>query len=278
MLALNLGGVRYPWTSPPILALFAIAAVVGLAVRPAAADRARAAHPDRDPAQSQVRCATVAHAFGWGSIVGLNIFLPQYLQNVVGLTPTDAGLTPDHVHDRAQHQRGASRLRARPRGSLQDAADGRPRASRSRRSLVLAWYVDSLSLLWFEVMLVVIGLGFGPMPGLTQVVVQNSVERHQLGISVGTMTFSRNLLATMMIAVFGAIVAGFAISTGAPAPGELGGALAQDAALAAASLPARVLRDRRHPDGGAHRHPPPRREAAAVRRRAGRRSKAAHGR
>ena len=60
---------------------------------------------------------------------------------------------------------------------------------------------------------------------------QNSVERHQLGISVGTMTFMRNLLATFMIAMFGAIVAGFAIK--AAGSGELGGALAQDAALAA---------------------------------------------
>jgi hypothetical protein len=35
---------------------------------------------------------------------------------------------------------------------------------------------------------------------------QNMVARHQLGISVGTMNFSRNLYATMLIAVFGAIV------------------------------------------------------------------------
>ena len=41
----------------------------------------------------QVRFATGAHAFGWASIVALNIFMPQYLQNVVGLTPTAAGLT-----------------------------------------------------------------------------------------------------------------------------------------------------------------------------------------
>jgi len=69
------------------------------------------------------------------------------------------------------------------------------------------------------------------MPGLTQVVVQNSVERHQLGISVGTMTFTRNLLATFMVAMFGAIVAGFAIQ--ASGSGELGDTLARDAAMAA---------------------------------------------
>jgi hypothetical protein len=50
---------------------------------------------------------------------------------------------------------------------------------------------------------------------------QNVVPRHQLGISVGTMNFSRNLLATMLIAVFGAIV--LAVP---PAGQSLGGAFA----------------------------------------------------
>jgi sugar phosphate permease len=45
------------------------------------------------------------------------------------------------------------------------------------------------------------------------------VPRHQLGISVGTMNFSRNLYATMLIAVFGAIVL-----AGLPAGYALGGA------------------------------------------------------
>jgi hypothetical protein len=40
-------------------------------------------------------------------------------------------------------------------------------------------------------------------------------------------------LSTFMVAVFGAIVAGFAVRSGQALPGELGGALAQDAALAA---------------------------------------------
>ena len=40
-----------------------------------------------------VRCAITANAFGWGSIVGLNVFLPMYLQGVMGLSPTQAGLS-----------------------------------------------------------------------------------------------------------------------------------------------------------------------------------------
>jgi MFS family permease len=98
----------------------------------------------------------------------------------------------------------------------------------------LAWRVDSLDIVSFELLLTLIGLGFGPLPGLTQVSLQNSVERHQLGIAVGTMTFVRNLFATMLIAVFGAIVAG-AVAT-EPAAGPLGGLLQPDAAMAAAAF------------------------------------------
>ena len=58
------------------------------------------------------------------------------------------------------------------------------------------------------------------MPSLTAVALQNVVARHQLGISVGTMNFSRNLLATMLIAVFGAIVL-----AGTPPGQSLGSAL-----------------------------------------------------
>jgi len=82
----------------------------------------------------------------------------------------------------------------------------------------LALWVENLRLFWFEVLLALIGAGFGPMPGLAQVALQNSVGRHQLGISVGTMTFTRNLLATMLVALFGAIVASALGDATAPDP------------------------------------------------------------
>jgi MFS family permease len=230
MLAINLGGVRLAWTSPQILSLLAAAAIVGLLFVVRLLSAPEPLIPIAVLRNRNVRYATGAHAFGWASIVGLNIFLPQYLQNVTGLTPTSAGLTLITFMIALNISAGASgyvlgrvvHYKMLPAAGLAVAICA---------ILVLAWKVDSVSLIWFEVLLVVIGLGFGAMPGLTQVVVQNSVERHQLGISVGTMTFTRNLLATFMVAAFGAIVAGFAIK--AAAPGELGGALTQDAALAA---------------------------------------------
>ena len=230
MLAVNLGGVRYPWTSPPVLGLFAVAAAVGLLFVRRLLTAPEPLIPIAILKNRQVRYATGGHAFGWASIVGLNIFMPQYLQNVIGLTPTGAGLTLVIFMIALNISAGTAgfllgrvvHYKLLPMAGLSVAICA---------ILVLAWNVDRVNLVWFEVLLVVIGLGFGAMPGLTQVVVQNSVERHQLGISVGTMTFTRNLLATFMVAVFGAIVAGFAIK--ASGSGELGGALAQDAAMAA---------------------------------------------
>jgi len=100
-------------------------------------------------------------------------------------------------------------------------------------TIALALWVDRLSLLGFEILLTGIGVGFGPAPGLAQVALQNSVERHQLGVSVGTMNFCRNLLGTMLIALFGVIVAGSAsVATGA-SPGSLDVVLNPEAALAA---------------------------------------------
>jgi hypothetical protein len=95
--------------------------------------------------------------------------------------------------------------------------------------MILGWRAESLDLWGFEILLILIGAGFGPLPSLTQVAVQNTVPRHQLGISMGTMNFSRNLLATILVAAFGAIVpAGTAaVDQGASAP-----ATAQHAAAA----------------------------------------------
>ena len=232
MLAVNLGGVRYPWTSPPVLALFAVAAAVGLLFVRRLLTAPEPLIPIAILKNRQVRFAVGAHAFGWASIVALNIFMPQYLQNVIGLTPTHAGLTlvifmialnisagtAGFVLGRVAH------YKMLPMVGLSVSICA---------ILVLAWNVDRVSLVWFEVLLVIIGLGFGAMPGLTQVVVQNSVERHQLGISVGTMTLHPQSARDLHGRHVRRHRLGLRDQGGGP--GELGGALAQDATMAAAA-------------------------------------------
>jgi EmrB/QacA subfamily drug resistance transporter len=241
MLGLNLAGVRYAWTSPPVLALFACSLLVwgGFVLRQITAPEPLiplAILHDR-----VVRWAVTANSFGWGAIIGLNIFLPMYLQSVIGLSPTSAGLSlmvlmvtlntsaglGGQILGRVKHYK---RL---PMAALTVAIAS---------VLVLALWADSLTLWSFELLLFLIGLGFGPMPSMNAVVVQNSVARHQLGIAVGTMSFGRNLFATMFVALLGALVlAGTAaITPGGFGPGHLGDALPPDATAAAAAF-ARVF-------------------------------------
>jgi hypothetical protein len=72
--------------------------------------------------------------------------------------------------------------------------------------VALAIRADRMSALEFEVLLGLIGIGFGPVPPICSIALQNAVATHQFGIAVGTMNFSRNLYSTMLIAAFGAIV------------------------------------------------------------------------
>jgi MFS family permease len=217
MLGLNLGGKTYPWPSAPIMLLFAIALVVGIAFVWRLLTAPEPLIPIAILADPTVRCCVAAHAFGWSSIVGLNIFLPIYLQNVIGLSATHAGLSLMMLMIALNISAGSSayvlgrfeRYKLLPMAALLVAIAS---------TAALAFWADNLNLLWFEVLLLLIGAGFGPMPGLAQVALQNTVGRHQLGISVGTMTFTRNLLATMLVALFGAIVAGALGESIAPDP------------------------------------------------------------
>jgi len=227
MLALNMGGVRYPWTSPPILALIGTALVVGaLFVR-----RMLTAPEPLIPIvilkNPIVRCAIAANAFGWGSIIGLNIFLPTYLQNVMGLSPTQAGLSLVVFMVALNTSAGlAGQVLGRVRHYKVLPMCG---VVVSIGALIaLAWNARTMTPLSFELTLILIGAGFGPVPSLTSVAMQNVVARHQLGISIGSMNFSRNLYTTMLIAGFGAIVLG-GTAVGGPSSGALPAGTAQAA-------------------------------------------------
>jgi EmrB/QacA subfamily drug resistance transporter len=205
MLALSLGGARYPWTSLPILALFAVALVMGALFVLRLLTAPEPLIPIAVLKHPIIRCAIIANAFGWGSIVGLNVFLPIYLQGVMGLSPAQAGLSLVVLMVALNTSAGfAGQVLARVRHYKLLPMIG---LSISIAAVVsLAWRAGAMTELAFELTLIVIGAGFGPLPSLTAVAMQNVVPRHQLGISVGTMNFSRNLYATMLIAVFGAMV------------------------------------------------------------------------
>ena len=176
---------------------------------------------------SIVRCSIVANACGWGAVMGLNVLLPIYLQGAMGVSASQAGLSlmvfmvalntsaglAGQVLGRVRHYK----LLPMAMLSLSILA-----------ATILALHAERITPLWLVLLLMIIGAGFGPIPSLTSVTMQNVVARHEFGISVGSMNFSRNLYATMLIAVFGALALG-----NSPAGESLRGALAGAAANAA---------------------------------------------
>ena len=161
----------------------------------------------------EARLAIVANAFGWGPIVGLHIFLPIYLQNIVGMAP--ASRRPERADARGHAQRQRRRHRHHPAAARALQAHSRSSACCSRSPRCWRWpgrrptfsFGNSRSLL------LLIGAGFGCMPPLAATALQNNVSIHTFGSAVATMQFSRNLYATMIVAVFGVLVLAAASDT-----------------------------------------------------------------
>jgi MFS family permease len=229
MLALNLGGVRYPWLSAPILALLGGAVVLGAAFVGRLLTAVEPLIPIAVLADPAAQLTMAAHSFGWGSIVSLNIFLPMYLQSALGWSATSSGLSLMILMVTLNVSAGLSsqligRVRRYKLLPLCFLCVGLGAV------VALAVSAGGMSSLKLEIILFLIGIGFGPTAPLTQVALQNTVSIHDLGAAIGTMNFTRTLMGTMLIAVFGAVILAHA-PVGAPA-GTLGHAFLGSASVA----------------------------------------------
>jgi EmrB/QacA subfamily drug resistance transporter len=205
MLALNLGGVRYPWVSSPILALLICALALGAGFVARLLTALEPLIPITVLSDRAAGLAIAAHSFGWGSIVCLNVFLPMYLQSALGWSPTSSGLSLMILMVTLNVSAGLSsqmlgRVRHYKLLPLCFLVVG------VSAVVALALSAATMTSGKFEVILFLIGIGFGPTAPLTQVALQNTVPIHDLGAALGTMNFARTLVGTVLIAIFGAVV------------------------------------------------------------------------
>ncbi len=215
MLALNLGGVRYPWLSPPVLALLGCALFLGTAFVVRLLTAIEPLIPIAILADPAAQLTIAAHSFGWGSIICLNIFLPMYLQSALGWSATSSGLSLMILMVTLNMSAGISsqllgrvqRYKLLPLAFLCVGVGA---------VVALAWFADAMSPMKFEIILFLIGVGFGPTAPLTLVALQNTVSVRDLGAAIGAMNFARTLMGTILIAIFGAVVLA-AAPVGAPA-------------------------------------------------------------
>jgi MFS family permease len=205
MLALNLGGVRYPWLSSPVIALLICAVVLGAGFVARLLTAVEPLIPIHILSNPACGLAIAAHSFGWGSILGLNVFLPMYLQSALGWSPTSAGLSMVILMVTLNVSAGVSsqllgRVRHYKLLPLCFLIVGVGAVA------ALALSARTMTSAKFELILFLIGVGFGPTAPLTQVALQNIVPVHDLGAGLGAMNFARTLVGTILIAIFGAVV------------------------------------------------------------------------
>jgi EmrB/QacA subfamily drug resistance transporter len=207
LLALSWGGVQYPWGSAPIVALFAASGALWAAF---AWWLTRAPEPFiplaliREPL---IGLMVAAGFFSIGTIVGLSIAVPLYLQMALGQSASGSGLALiAFMVGTSIGSLASGRLLARLTHYKRVPLAGLPLAIATL--VVLAVWPAGWSVAGVSALLLVHGIGIGTMYPLTTVVIQNAVLPHQLGIATGTLNFFRQLGGAIIVAVFAAIVLG----------------------------------------------------------------------
>jgi EmrB/QacA subfamily drug resistance transporter len=206
LLVLSWGGVQYAWSSPLIMGL-AIASVV-LTVLLIRTER-RSAEPVLSPHIFHNKTVVIASAvmgLAFMGIFGAFVFLPLFLQLVMGMDPATAGLmlapmtggliATSFIGGRLVSRTGKYKIY--PVVGLGCA---------SLSFIVVMWAAASgADIGMIEVSLIVLGSGFGlVMPNLV-VALQNAVGAGELGAATATAAFFRQLGGTFGVAMSGAIM------------------------------------------------------------------------
>ncbi len=204
LLALSWGGTRYAWSSPVILTLALLAALLSILFvrRLMTADEPLLPLPVlRNPV---MRMGTACTAFSQGVAIGLTIYLPLYYELVHGMSASDSGLlliplvimsTPGSI----LAGRALMHVTHYKRVSIMSLVI-------SILALVyLAWRPD-LPALAVALILSVVSFGIGTTYPTATTSIQNAVSRYQVGAAMGGMNFFRALVATFLVAALGAIV------------------------------------------------------------------------
>jgi EmrB/QacA subfamily drug resistance transporter len=207
LLALSWGGVRYPWSSREILLLLTGSALLWIAFGWWLTRAPEPFIPLSMIGEPVIGLMVTAGFFAIGTVIGLSIVVPLYLELVLGTSASGAGIALiAYVVGTSIGSLTAGRWIARFTHYKRVPLLALPLSIAT--FLVLAWEPAGWSLPAICVILAVNGYGVGPMYPTTTVVIQNVVEPHRLGIATGTLNFFRQLGGSLIVAVFVAIVLG----------------------------------------------------------------------
>ena len=210
LLLLTLGGVRYPWISPPILALAVLAALL---IAGFVLDMARAKEPLIPLGifrNEVVGSASLSMFFTMFAFVGVTVYLPIYFEFALGMAPTASGA-------------GLIVLLAGSVAGANVTGRSMPRVVHYKRmamtglacaiiaSAALSLLAEHLAFWQVEALMLALGVGVGAVFPTLTVSVQNAIDPRDLGIGTATLAFLRSLGGAIGVAALGAVVLAYGI-------------------------------------------------------------------
>ncbi len=205
LLALTLGGTKYPWDSNAVISLFALAAVAFVLF---VIVELRTADPLVPLSMFRIRAVAASNMAGFFigmAFFGIVMFMPLYMQVVQGINATNSGLA-------MLPMMGGLIVSSTVSGQLVSRL-GYYKPFLVGGTLCLLVGVILLSrigpdttVLDLDLRLVVTGLGLGPTMSLFNMVVQNAVSTRETGVATSTFQFCRQIGSTVGVAVFGTLL------------------------------------------------------------------------
>lgn len=243
LLAISWGGNTYEWTSPVILGMGAVAVVLLAAFVWVETRVENPLIPLRMLRSSTVSLSILASFFIAVAMFGAIIYIPVYAQGVLSVSATQSGaiLIPLNV---------AMIVTSILMGVIITKTGNYKVILIVGSLMLLGGYVLLSMLTWqsnlwdLTLAMTVVGMGLGMCMQTYTLVVQNAVDRTELGVATAAVQFFRNVGSTIGIAVLGSIMSSAMvpkIQEHLPAGAKgMGGAMGADSGVGSALDPAKL--------------------------------------
>jgi EmrB/QacA subfamily drug resistance transporter len=211
------------WTSAPVLGLLAAAVILAGIIARHLMVTPQPLIPLEVLGNRVVLTATFSVFFAMAAFIGLTVFIPLFLELVLGMTSSQAGIAlVGYMVGTVAGATVAGQTMARITHYKR-----LPLAGLGVGALGLAWIALRAPVLGFlecELVLIIVGIGSGLQFPVTTVAVQNAVDPRDIGVVSGVLAFLRALGSSIGIAVVGAVGAASGIAVSMAETGLAGAA------------------------------------------------------
>jgi EmrB/QacA subfamily drug resistance transporter len=209
LLVLSLGGKRLPWASLGMIGMIALTLVLGALFVLQQLQSGEPIMPPHFMRDRVIRPVITTIIIVYGAYLALAVLVPIYFQIALGRPVGEAGLLMIPFMVSSTLTANLAGLMTRRSGRYK-----RPPILGLPITIVsvaaLAIFATDISATVASCILLIAGIGLGPIFPCTTVAAQNAVERRHLGIVSGAVAFARALGGALGVAVGSALVLGLA--------------------------------------------------------------------